>query len=134
MSDLWTDIELDSESSDDRPSDELIKKQENTDDQEQDEVVSVPQRNPRRLIRGDQRALRLIKGDIEKSKDTIFFIKHRSTESVQSKWYLVQVDMELSYIVEMREYEVYRCRWHIRHHEDGNKNPALECNFCSEIR
>ena len=62
--DLWQDIEPDSESSDGGSSDEGIKDQDNTYDQEQEEVVLVPRRNQRRLRRGDQRALSQIKIDI----------------------------------------------------------------------
>ena len=63
VSDLWPDIEPDSNSRDDGSSDEGIKDQENPYDQEQGEVVLVQRRNPRRLRRGDQKALIQIKSD-----------------------------------------------------------------------
>ena len=55
VSDLWPYIDTASNSSDDVSIDEGRKDQENTDDQEQDEVVSVPRRNPRKLRRGDKK-------------------------------------------------------------------------------
>ena len=64
MSDLWPDIEPDSDSSNEGSGDEGIKDQDNPDDQEQEEVLLVSRRNPMRLIRGDQRALRQIKSEI----------------------------------------------------------------------
>ena len=64
-------VDPDSESSDNGSSDEGIKYQENTDDQEKEEVVSVPRMNPRRLIQGDKRALINIESYIEISKDKI---------------------------------------------------------------
>ena len=57
MSDLWTDIDPDSDYSVDGSSDEGSKDQDNLDYQEQ-EVVSDPRINTRILRRGDQRALR----------------------------------------------------------------------------
>ena len=53
VSDLWPDIDPDSDSSDDGSSDTVRKYQENPDDKEKEEVISVPCRNLRRLIRGD---------------------------------------------------------------------------------
>ena len=57
MSDLWPDIEPCSNSSDDRSSDVVREDQYNPDYQKKEKVVSVPCKNPRRLTRGDQRAL-----------------------------------------------------------------------------
>ena len=57
MSGLWPDIEPCIDSNDDGSSDEEIKYHDNLEDQEQEEVVLVPRRNPRRLRRGAQRAL-----------------------------------------------------------------------------
>ena len=68
VSNLWPDIEPDSYSIDYGSSDEGRKYQENLEYKEQGEVVSVPCRKPIKLIQGDQRELRLIKSDIEKSK------------------------------------------------------------------
>ena len=85
MSDLCPDIEPDSDSSDYGSSDEVIKYQENTDYNEQEEVILVPLSNPRRLRRGDKKALQLLKSDIENSNDKLFFIKHRTTGSEQAK-------------------------------------------------
>ena len=89
MSDLWTDIELDSDSSYDGSRYEGIKYQENPEDQEKEEVVSVPRRTPMRLILGDQRSLRHLKSEIEKSKDKIIFIKNIAAGSTQDQWDLV---------------------------------------------
>ena len=76
----------------DGSSDKGIKDQENLADKVQ-EVVSAPLRNPSRLRRGDQRALRQLKRKIEDLKDKIFSIKHISVGSTQDKCYLIQVDM-----------------------------------------
>ena len=57
---LWPDIYHDSESSVDGSSDEGIKYQDNLADQEQ-EVVSAPFSNTRRIRKGYQRALRKLK-------------------------------------------------------------------------
>ena len=65
MSDFWPDIDPDSDSRYDGSSDEGRKYQEKRDNQEKGEVVSVPRRNPRRIVQGDQRALILIKRDIK---------------------------------------------------------------------
>ena len=67
------------------------------------------------IRRGDQRSLIQLKSDIEKSKDKIFFINHISAGSAQDKFYLVQMDVDHSYLVTMRYYGVYRLRWYIRH-------------------
>ena len=64
VSDLWSNIEPASDSSDDGSSDEGSKNQDNPDGQEQEEVVSFPRRNPMRLRPGDQRALQPLKSDI----------------------------------------------------------------------
>ena len=64
MYDLCPDIEPDSESSDDGSSDEVSKYQEIPDDQEQEEVIPVPRRNPRILRQGYKRSLQLLKSDI----------------------------------------------------------------------
>ena len=72
MSDLWPDIEPDSESSVDRSSDKGRKYQEDLDDQEKEEVVSSTLRNPRSIRKGDQRELRNLKCEIKISKDNIF--------------------------------------------------------------
>ena len=111
VSDLWPDIEPDGDSIDGGSRNEGIKYQENLEDQEQEEVVLVTQRNPRRLRQGDQISLRHLKSESGSSKDKLFFIKRISTGSTQSKWYLVQVDMGQSDPIEMRYYGVYRCRW-----------------------
>ena len=124
-----TDIEPDSDSRDDGPSDKGRKYQENWDAQEQEEVVLVPRRNPRRLIRGYQRALSQLKSGIERSQDRIFFIKHMSAGSTHTIWYFVQVDMEQSYPTNMRNYGVYRCLWYIRKYADFRKYPTMECRF-----
>ena len=60
MSDLWPDIEPDSDSSDYGSRYEGIKNQDDLDDQEQ-EVVSYKHRNTRSIIRGGQRSLRNLK-------------------------------------------------------------------------
>ena len=52
---LWTDIEPNSDSSDDGSNNKVSKYQENPYDQEQEEVVSVPRRNPRRLRKGEKK-------------------------------------------------------------------------------
>ena len=57
-------------------------------------MVSVPLRNPRRLIRGDQITLQQLKIYIEKSKDKVFFIRQKSAESTQDILYLIKVDLE----------------------------------------
>ena len=72
MSDLWPDIEPDSESSVDRSSDKRRKYQEDLDDQEKEEVVSSTLSNPRSIRKGDQRELRNLKCEIKISKDNIF--------------------------------------------------------------
>ena len=64
-------------------------------------MVSVSRSNPRSVRRGDQRALRQVKVNIEKSKDRLFFVKHIAAGSAQAKCYLVQVDIEQWYIVTM---------------------------------
>ena len=86
MSDLWTDIEPDGDSSYNESSYEGRKYQENLDYQEQEEVVLVPRRNPRRVRRDDQRAFIQLKSDIERSKYKLFFIKHMYEGLTQSKW------------------------------------------------
>ena len=129
VSDLWPEIEPNSDSRDDGASDEGGKYQENPDDQEQEEAVLATFRNPRRLILGDKRALQLLKIYIENSNDKIFFIKNRSTGSAQAKWYLVHVDMDQSYPVTMKYCRVYRCQWYIIHHEDCTNRPITECSF-----
>ena len=73
MSDLWPDIEPVSDSSDDGSINEGSKDQENPDDQKHKKVVSITYMNLMSLRRGNQRALRLIKINIEKSKDKLFF-------------------------------------------------------------
>ena len=66
MSDLWTDIDPVSDSSDDGSIDEGIKDQDNADNKEQKEVASGTCMNLRSLIWGYQRSLILLKSDIEK--------------------------------------------------------------------
>ena len=107
VSDLWTYINPDSDSSKDRSNDEGIKYQYNPYYQEHEEVVLFPRRNPRKLIQGDQRLLSQLKSDIERSKDKLFLIKHMSAGLTHAKWYLVQVDMNQSDPVSMRNYGVY---------------------------
>ena len=106
VSDFWPDIEPDSESSDGGSSYEGIIYQENAEDQEQEEVVLVPRRNPRRLIQGDKRALRNLKSEIETSKGNLFFINNIAAGSTQAKWYLVQVNMDQSDPIDMRDYGI----------------------------
>ena len=53
MSDLWPDIDPDSDSINDESSDKGSKYQENSDYQEHEEVVLFPHRNPRRLRGGN---------------------------------------------------------------------------------
>ena len=96
-------------------------------------MASITSRNPIRLRQGDQRALSQIESDLERSKDKIFFIKNISVGLTHTKWYLVQVDMEQSDPVTMRDYGVYPCRWYIRHHEDCTKIPIMECRFWPDI-
>ena len=69
-------------------------------------MVLVTQRNKRRLRWGDQRELFRIKIDITRSKDKLFFIDHMTLELTHTKWYLVQVDMDQTYPVTMRDYGV----------------------------
>ena len=134
MSDLWPDIEPDSESINYGSGDYGIKYQDNPDDQEQEEAVLATFRNPRRLILGDKRALQLLKIYIENSNDKIFFIKNRSTGSAQAKWYLVHVDMDQLDPVTMRYYGVFRCQWYTRHHEDYTQHHITKCGFWPNIR
>ena len=61
VSDLLTDIDTDSESSNEGSGDEGSKDQDNPDDQEQEGVLLVPRSNPRRLRQGNQRALLQLK-------------------------------------------------------------------------
>ena len=49
VTDLWTDVDPGINYSNGGSSDEVIKYQENHDDQEQEKVVSAPLNNPRRL-------------------------------------------------------------------------------------
>ena len=70
-----TECNLSNASNDDAKSGEGNKYRENPDDKEQDEVISVLRRNPRRLRRYEQRSLKHIKNYIERSKDKLFFIK-----------------------------------------------------------
>ena len=90
--------------------------------------------NPRRLIQVDKRALQILKSDYKNSNNDIFFINNISTVSAQAKWKLVQVDMDQSYWVIMRDYGVYRWWWYIRNHEDCTKRPIMEFHFWPEIR
>ena len=71
-------------------------------------MVTVPCRNPKIPRQGDQRALRQLKNEIESSNDKLFFINHIAAGSTQAKCYLVQVDMEELYPIDMRDYGVYR--------------------------
>ena len=77
-------------------------------DTEQEEVIPVPCRYPRRIIQVDQRALRQFKSDIKKSKDKLFFINHIAAGSAQAKLHLLHVDMDQSDTVTMRDYRLYR--------------------------
>ena len=86
------------------------------------------------MIWGDQRALRHFKSEIEISNDKLFFIKNIVTGSTQAKWYLVQLKMEQSNLIEMRDYGVYRCWWDIRNHKDCTQNRTMECCFLTDIR
>ena len=52
----------------------------------------------------------------------------------RTEWYLVQVDMDQSYPVDIRNYGVYHFQWQIRKYEDCNKYPTMECRFWPEIR
>ena len=61
---LWPYIEPDSDSSDNFPSDEVSKDQENTYDQEHEDVLLVLRKKQIRLKRGGQTALIQIKSDI----------------------------------------------------------------------
>ena len=85
LSDFWIDIEPGSDSSDGGSRNEGSKYQENPDYQEQERVVLVPLRNPRRRRRGDQIALSQIKMDIERSKYKIFSKKHMSAGLTHTK-------------------------------------------------
>ena len=89
-------------------------------------MVLVTRRDPRRIIRGDQISLRQIKCDIERSKDKIFFIKHIYAGSPQTRWYLLQVSMEHSEPVSVRNYGMYFCQWYIIQYEDCNKYHSTE--------
>ena len=55
VSDLCPDLEPNSDSNDDGSSDKVIKDQGNPEDQQQEEVLSVTCRNPRRFGQCDQR-------------------------------------------------------------------------------
>ena len=92
MSDLWTDIETDSDSIFDFSIDEILKDQENLDYKEQ-EGLSDPYRKLSWIRRGDQRALEQLKSEIKSSKDKLFF-KHTSAGSTQVKWYSIQANMD----------------------------------------
>ena len=59
VSDLWPDIEPDSDSSDCVSSNEGSKDKSKSDYQEQKEVVLFPHRNPRNLKQDDQRSFKL---------------------------------------------------------------------------
>ena len=96
-------------------------------------MLLVSFRNPRRLRRGYQRELRLLKSEISSSKDKLFSIKHIATGLTQAKLYLVQVDMDHYDPIEMNDSGVYRCGWYIRHHKDCTHHRTLECRFWPEI-
>ena len=125
VSNLCQDIDPVSDSSNYGSSDEGSKEQENPYCQEQEELVLIPRRNPRSLRRGYQRSLIQNKIDIEISKDKIFFIEHIYEGLTHTKWYLVQVDMNQSNPVSMKNYGVYCCRWYIRQYKDCNKYPLF---------
>ena len=93
-----------------------------------------PHRKPRRLRRGDQRELSQLKRDIEISKDRLFLINQMYAGSTWTKRYLVLMDTDQSYPVDMKNYGVYHFQWYIRKYEDCNKYPTMECFFCPEIR
>ena len=133
MYDLCPDIEPSIESSDGGSSNKVRKYQYNPEDQEHEEAILVTRRNPRRIKWGDQRALRHLKIENESSKDKIFFINHIAAGSKQAKWYLVQLDMDQLYLVDMRKYGVYCCQWYNRQYEDCKKYPTTECRFWPEI-
>ena len=81
------------------------------------------------MRRGDQKSPKQIKSEIEISKDKLFFINRIVAGSTQAKWYLVQVDMDHSDTIEMRDFEVYQHRWYIKHHEDCTQHRTMEFRF-----
>ena len=97
-------------------------------------MVLVQRRNPGKLRRGDQRALKQHKIENESSKDKLFFINHIAVGSTQAKWYLVQVDMDQSDPVDTTNHGVYCYRWYIIQYDNCNKYPTVECQFWIEIR
>ena len=97
-------------------------------------MVLVTCRNPRILRQGDQRALRQLKRKIESSNNKLFFVKHISAGSTQAIIYLVQVDMEQSDPIDMRDYGVYPCRWYIINHKYFTQHRTMECCFWLYIR
>ena len=72
VSDFFPDVDPSSDYRNYGSSDEGRKYQDKSYDNKKEEVESVPIRNPRRIRQGDQRALKLLKSHIEKSKDEIF--------------------------------------------------------------
>ena len=96
-------------------------------------MISVKSRNPSRLICGEQRALRQIKSNIEKSKDKLFLTKHTTEGSERDKWYLLQFYMDSSDPYSMSNYGVYGFQWYIRQYDNCTKHPTTECHFWPKI-
>ena len=59
-------------------------------------MVLVSRSNRRTLRKGDQRALRQLKSEIDILKDKFIFIKHTYSGSTQDKWYLILVNIDQS--------------------------------------
>ena len=131
---LWPYIEPDTDSSVDGSSEKGGKYQENLDDKYQEEVISDPHRNPRRIIWGEQRALRHLKNENQSSKDKLCFIRKISAGSTKDKWYLIQVDMDQYDMVALRDYGVYLWRCYTRHHEECTQHWKTECCLWTDIR
>ena len=70
--------------------------------------------------------------DINKSKDKLFFIRHRVHSTGKHKWYLVQVRLEDTDPTRAKSDGIYQVRFQIRHQQDSNYRLQRQCRHWPE--
>ena len=64
----------------------------------------------------------------------MLFVMNQTIGEITPKWFLVQVDLDMSENVSMMDYGFYHFKWYTKHFEDCTLAHIFECSFWREIQ
>ena len=78
-------------------------------------------------------ALRWLKRSIQHSSYKLFFIRRPHQGQTNPNWFLVQVNQPETDSRDTEDWDMYRVKWWIRHHQDSKTSLQCNCRFWPEV-